>query len=91
VKRTKRSGLRRNVAVALGNAGDPAAVPALCEALTDADALVRAHAAWALGRIGGETAREHLSRRLTDERDPGVREEIELALGAREDAGERTA
>ena len=91
VKRTKRSGLRRNVAVALGNAGDPAAVPALCEALTDADALVRAHAAWALGRIGGEPAREHLRRRLTDERDPAVREEIELALGAREDAGERTA
>ncbi|HLY21898.1 MAG TPA: tRNA epoxyqueuosine(34) reductase QueG [bacterium] len=91
VKRTKRSGLRRNVAVALGNAGDPAAVPALCEALTDADALVRAHAAWALGRIGGETAREHLRGRLTDERDLAVREEIELALGAREDAGERTA
>lgn len=91
VKRTKRSGLRRNVAVALGNAGDPAAVPALCQALTDADALVRAHAAWALGRIGGEPARDHLRGRLTDERDPAVREEIELALGAREDARDRTA
>jgi epoxyqueuosine reductase len=53
--------------------------------------LVRAHAAWALGRIGGETARDHLRSRLTGERDPAVREEIELALGAREDARERTA
>ncbi|HEV2284364.1 MAG TPA: tRNA epoxyqueuosine(34) reductase QueG [bacterium] len=92
VKRAKRSGLRRNVAVALGNAGDPAAVPALCEALAGADALVRAHAAWALGRIGGEAAREHLTARLADERDPAVREEIELAIQeTREDARERTA
>jgi epoxyqueuosine reductase len=86
VKRTKRRGLRRNVAVALGNAGDPAAVPALAEALEDADALVRVHAAWALGRIGGADARGHLRRRSRCERDPEVRDEIDCAL---KDAGER--
>jgi epoxyqueuosine reductase len=80
VKRTKRRGLRRNVAVALGNARDPAAVPALGEALDDADALIRAHAAWALGRIGGARACEHLRRRARRERDPEVRDEIRLAL-----------
>ena len=85
VKRTKRRGLRRNVAVALGNARDPAAVPALGEALEDADALVRAHAAWALGRIGGDAARDVLRGRGSSEHDPTVREEIRLAL---QDAGE---
>lgn len=80
VTRTKRRGLRRNVAVALGNARDPAAVPALREALEDGDALVRAHAAWALGRIGGEAASRHLAARLAGEKDAAVREEIALAL-----------
>jgi epoxyqueuosine reductase len=80
VKRTKRRGLRRNVAVALGNARDPAAVPALGEALDDPDPLIRAHAAWALGRIGGERACEYLRGRAPCERDPEVRDEIRLAL-----------
>ncbi|HKX16510.1 MAG TPA: tRNA epoxyqueuosine(34) reductase QueG [bacterium] len=80
VTRTKRRGLRRNVAVALGNARDPAAVPALREALDDSDALVRAHAAWALGRIGGEAAFRHLAARLAGEQDAAVRDEIALAL-----------
>lgn len=92
VKRTKRRGLRRNVAVALGNARDPAAVPALAEALDDADGLVRGHAAWALGRIGGHAARERLRERAVCERDPDVREEIRLALrDAGEDVRDRTA
>ncbi|MBU4224474.1 MAG: tRNA epoxyqueuosine(34) reductase QueG [Chloroflexi bacterium] len=51
VKRAKRGGYLRNVAVALGNAGDPAAAPALEQALHDPDPLVRSHAAWALERI----------------------------------------
>src|SRR5260370_23884306 len=54
IKRTKRRGLLRNVCVALGNIRDPQAVPALIGALHDEDALVRGHAACALGRIGGE-------------------------------------
>src|SRR5262249_22297842 len=83
LKRAKRSGLRRNVAVVLGNLGDLAALPALSAALEDEnDPLVRGHAAWALGRLGTETARQRLGARLTAERDPWVREEISLALAA---------
>jgi epoxyqueuosine reductase len=83
VKRTKRSGLRRNVAVALGNLADPAAVPALLQALTDeGDPLTRGHAAWALGRIGTDAARAGLRHRLPREQDAWVREEISLALAS---------
>ncbi|MSQ10971.1 MAG: tRNA epoxyqueuosine(34) reductase QueG [Dehalococcoidia bacterium] len=82
VKRAKRSGLRRNAAIALGNAGDPAAVASLAEALADPDPLVRSHAAWALGRIGGGEARCSLEMAATMEGDLGVAEEIAQALAA---------
>ena len=51
VKRAKRRGYLRNVAVALGNVGGPTAIPALKEALNDIEPLVRDHAKWALDRI----------------------------------------
>jgi epoxyqueuosine reductase len=73
--------LRRNAAVALGNGLDRADVPALAEALgEDASALVRGHAAWALGRIGSPRARAALSAAAANEREPAVREEVRLAL-----------
>ncbi|RMF04088.1 MAG: tRNA epoxyqueuosine(34) reductase QueG [Chloroflexi bacterium] len=53
IKRTKRRGLLRNVAVALGNWGNPAALPALKTALTDPEPLIREHAAWAIAQISG--------------------------------------
>jgi epoxyqueuosine reductase len=47
--RAKRRGLARNAAVVLGNRRDPRTIPALeAAAQHDPDALVRAHAAWAL-------------------------------------------
>ncbi len=53
--------LQRNAAVALGNYGDPVYVPVLAEALeTQAEDIVRGHAAWALGRIGGAEQRRCL-------------------------------
>jgi epoxyqueuosine reductase len=52
VKRAKRRGLLRNVAVALGNSGDPRHRDALERLAEDADPLVREHARWALGRLG---------------------------------------
>jgi epoxyqueuosine reductase len=80
VKRAKRRGLLRNVCVALGNIGDPVAVPALCDALRDGDPLVRGHAAWALGRIGGADARAALESALPQEPDATARQEILHAL-----------
>ena len=82
VKRTKRRGLLRNVAVALGNWGAPEAIPALAVALNDEEPLVRGHAAWALGRIGTEAAWQALHGRAEVEADAWVHEEIELALDA---------
>ena len=73
--------LQRNAAVALGNSKDPAAVGPLIEALGDRKPLVRGHAAWALGELGGAGAREALDRLLDRESDAWVREEAELALG----------
>jgi epoxyqueuosine reductase len=80
IRRAKRAGFLRNVAVALGNWGVAQAVPALNRALTDAEPLVRGHAAWALGRIGTAEARAALEARSALEADAFVREEIELAL-----------
>jgi epoxyqueuosine reductase len=89
VKRSKRKGLLRNVAVALGNWGSSEAVPALSAALDDPEPLVRGHAAWALGQIlarvgvpgdGGHVVAEGLLGRLEVEEDVWVREEIESAL-----------
>jgi len=81
IRRAKRRGLLRNVAVALGNLRRAEAVPALTQALLeDPEPLVRGHAAWALGRIGGGEALEGLERASAQETDPEVREEIGLAL-----------
>jgi epoxyqueuosine reductase len=78
--RAKRRGLLRNVAVALGNWADPAAIPALIDGLNDDDPLVRGHAAWALGRIDRPEAAKALEFRLPLEEDGWVRTEIGLAL-----------
>jgi len=80
ILRTKRRGLLRNVAVALGNSGDPAAVPALTQALADPEPLVRAHAAWALGQLDTPAGREALAAALAREPEPQVVEEIQAAL-----------
>lgn len=82
IKRAKRRGLLRNVCVALGNSGDPQAVPALITALHDSEPLVRGHAAWALGRIGGERAVTALHDALASEDDDEVVKEIRYALSS---------
>ena len=52
VWRTGRSGLARNCAIALGNAGDREALPALRAALgSDPDPVVRESAGWAVERL----------------------------------------
>jgi epoxyqueuosine reductase len=79
IKRTRRRGLLRNVCVALGNSGDQRAVPALIQALHHEEALVRGHAAWALGQLGGEAAQQALGTALHEEHDEEVLQEIRCA------------
>ena len=80
LRRAGRAGLLRNVCVALGNWGHPAAIPALTRRLADAAPLVRSHAAWALGRIDDAAARVALERGWLAASDPATRQEISLAL-----------
>jgi epoxyqueuosine reductase len=83
VKRPKRRGYLRNVAVALGNAGQTGSLAALSDCLlNEEEPLVRRHAAWAVGQIGGEDAAAVLGEALGGEEDAGVREEIQSALAA---------
>jgi len=56
MKRAKLRGLKRNAAVVLGNCEASENAPSLIAALTDAEPLVRVHAAWALDRIGSADA-----------------------------------
>lgn len=80
MRRATLQGLRRNAAVVLGNLGDPQALPPLRAALADADAVVRSHTAWALGRLPG--GGEVLRAALPHETDAAVRGEIIAALDA---------
>jgi epoxyqueuosine reductase len=80
IRRAKRRGLLRNVCVALGNSGDPQAVPALIKALHDSEPLIRGHAAWALGRIANTEAMQALREAQETEEDAEVRKEIQAAL-----------
>ncbi len=82
IKRAKRRGYLRNVAVALGNAAQPHTVEALRKALQDEEPLVRSHAAWALGQIATAEACEALHRALRTEETLEVRAEIRAALAA---------
>ena len=78
VKRIKRRGLLRNVAVALGNSGQMEAVPALTEALSDPEPLIRSHAVWALGELLGKEVLEAVESCLMEETDDLVLNEVEL-------------
>ncbi|MBN9011585.1 MAG: tRNA epoxyqueuosine(34) reductase QueG [Rhizobiales bacterium] len=85
VLRAKRRGMARNAAVALGNTNSEANLSALTTALSTHDEpLVRGHAAWAVGNIGGRCARLALERQRSIEPDLSVVEEIEAALEKRE-------
>jgi epoxyqueuosine reductase len=57
----------------------------------DPDPVVRAHAAWGLGRIGGSGARNALLEAQTSEQDPEALKEIATALRALEDAANTNA
>jgi len=71
---------QRNAAIALGNLGDPANVPDLAVAMKDPEELVRGYAAWALGKIGGASAKEILEVSLGREISDAVKDELRAAL-----------
>ncbi len=50
IRRAKRSGLRRNAVVAMGNSGERGFVPLLEQLVHDPDRVVAEHAEWALGK-----------------------------------------
>lgn len=80
IRRIKRGRFLRNVCVAAGNWANPAALPALTDLLTDPDPLVRGHAAWAVGQVGGDEAMRVLERARWQEEEGQVREEIAAAV-----------
>ena len=82
IVRATRNGFVRNVVVALGNSGKSEAVPVLESALKDDSPLVRAHAAWALGRIASSRARRALESARSNEGIAAVLDEIAMALEA---------
>jgi epoxyqueuosine reductase len=54
VKRAKYAGLKRNVAVAMGNSGNKEFIPYLQEIADNPDPVIARHAAWALKKLGEE-------------------------------------
>jgi len=59
IKRVKLAGLLRNACVAAGNSGDASLVGPLARLASHASPVVRAHAVWAVRRLGaGESLRE---------------------------------
>lgn len=76
IKRAGRDRFVRNVAIALGNGGDRAALPTLDMLTQDASPLVRGAAVWALGRLcTSQEFAERRKERPTEDEDAAVREE----------------
>ncbi|MBT5260508.1 MAG: tRNA epoxyqueuosine(34) reductase QueG [Nitrospina sp.] len=80
IKRIKRRGLLRNVAVALGNSGNPQAIPPLLKVLDDEEPLIRAHAVWALGELSGLEILPAIQEKLNNEKEDIVLEELERVV-----------
>ena len=89
IRRATLIGLQRNACVVLGNSGDRNVVPLLVKALNMDASMVRRHAAWALGRLGGEAAYKALSDAWENEPDDLVVNEIRLAFYQEDNASGR--
>ncbi|HSL46406.1 MAG TPA: tRNA epoxyqueuosine(34) reductase QueG, partial [Anaerolineales bacterium] len=66
VKRAKRRGYLRNVAVALGNTGDMHALPVLQSALNDEEPMIREHAQWAIEKINQRVGATHQDEKTNE-------------------------
>jgi epoxyqueuosine reductase len=80
IRKENRRLWQRNAAVALGNSGDPEKIPALISALDNPEPIVRVHAIWALGKLGGPKARAAIEKISKTDELGQVREEIEKTL-----------
>ena len=73
--------IQRNAIIALAHFKDETAVDELIEVMKkDSRAVIRGTAAWALGKIGGETAKAVLENARETESDEEVLDEIERGL-----------
>ena len=81
LKRAKRRGYLRSISVALGNRAKPANRPALIQALSDPEPLIRQHSVWALGQLSSPESDSALRRAVERETDPDVLKEIQTILG----------
>lgn len=81
IQRAKRRGYLRNVAVALGNQQDTSSIPDLEHVMdNEPEPLIRAHAAWALGRMRTRRARQALEKAYQQEQEAVVRKDVQDAL-----------
>jgi len=84
IKRPKRAGLLRNIAVAMGNSGNVEFVPLLLNALNDVEPLIRGHSAWALDQLFPQSRDGEIMKQLAYhsqiEKDDEVRAELCLAM-----------
>ena len=76
IKRIKLGGVLRNACIVAGNSGETGYVPALRLLVAHPLAMVRAHAIWALRKLGAEAQLPDVAL----EQDPAVREEYALPL-----------
>ena len=81
--RARRQGLLRNAAIVLGNRPAPHAVSALLKGLQDDDPVVRGACAWALRSYEDARVDEALRRRLAEECDGHVIDELHKTLAQR--------
>jgi len=80
IKRVKLAGLLRNACVVAGNSGDATLIEPLVRLATHDSALVRAHAVWAVRKLGGESrARTLLEGARATETDADVLAEYAAA------------
>ncbi len=81
LKRSKRRGILRNASVAAGNCGDLNYLNNLEKLMHhDPESLIRSHAAWAIGKLGGPKAKTILQEAISLEKDPDTLKEIQKAL-----------
>jgi epoxyqueuosine reductase len=84
--------IQRNAILALAHFKDETAVSDLITLLRqDPRPVIRGTAAWALGKIGGQAAREALLAAKARETEPDVQREIEKGLALLEDEHEQDA